>query len=265
MFQKAVAVFIKTVYMKVMETAQEDVRALIEEKYGGNTAHKELASDLARLKKGEPLAYVIGHIPFLGLRINLDSHPLIPRPETEWWTELLIQNIAMHRYVSVLDLCAGSGAIGLAVLKHCPNTHVSFGELTKEHEATIRKNIEINDLDTSRADIRIGDLFAPFLPHKHSYDVIASNPPYIPEKRSLDESVSNFEPHEALFSGADGLSVIKRILAEAPLYLKEHGELWMECDIENIEEAEALAKNTFTHTKIHTDQYGRPRVLVAQL
>lgn len=236
---------------------------LVREKYQGNRDAADLAEDIARLTSGEPLAFVIGNIPFLGVKVHLDSHPLIPRPETEWWAEELTQEIGNHA-VSVLDLCAGSGAIGLSVLKHCPNAHVSFGELVSEHAVLIEKNIQENGLDAFRAIIRTGDLFAPFT--KERFDFIATNPPYIPETRELDASVTKFERSEALFAGADGLSVINRIITEAPNHLTDTGELWMECDIDNIQKAqELLLEAGYTSTDIRTDQYGRERVVVARL
>jgi release factor glutamine methyltransferase len=245
-----------------MDANRTDSEALIREKYSGDLGAKGVAEDIARLASGEPLAYVIGNIPFLELTITLDSHPLIPRPETEWWTEELITHIG-ERTVSLLDMCAGSGAIGLAVLKHCPNARVSFGELVPEHADTIRKNIAINNLDASRTEIRTGNLFTPFASER--YDFIATNPPYIPTSRTLDTGVTTHEPAEALFSGADGLDIIRVILKEAPAHLTEHGELWMECDISNIADAQNLALEGFEKADIRTDQYGRERLLVAHL
>ena len=245
----------------------------------------------------EPEPYRIGNIPFLGLTIWLDSHPLIPRPETEWWVEQLIaalapeacaaekssvllarrfevpQNSRLGQTISsqtprppnvlplrVLDLCAGSGAIGCAVLKHCPTARVSFGEVDPAHEATIRKNIRENSLDEARADVRIGDLFEPFKGER--FDVIAANPPYIPEGRVLDSSVADYEPALALRAGEDGLAVIRRIATELKEHLTQDGVAWIECDIENIDEAKKLfAARGFT-VNIMNDQYERPRVLV---
>lgn len=261
MFQKAdLSVVMQRVYHQGMALDPKDVEALRREKYGNNAA-ADMTADLARLRKGEPLAYVIGNIPFLGLTIDLFSHPLIPRPETEWWVEELASHIGDKQF-KVLDLCAGSGAIGLALLKLCPNVQVSFGELMEEHDAVIKKNIKDNGLDASRADVRSGDLFTPFT--GTTFDIIATNPPYIPSIRSLDEGVTRYEPSEALFAGTDGMDVIRRICAEAPQHLKEKGELWMECDISNIEPAAHLAIEAgASYTKIRTDQYQRPRLLVA--
>ncbi|HVX90382.1 MAG TPA: peptide chain release factor N(5)-glutamine methyltransferase [Candidatus Paceibacterota bacterium] len=236
-----------------------DTAWLIREKYEGHADSSELETDKGRLAAGEPLAYVIGWQPFLGLRIHLDSKPLIPRPETEWWTEELLNYIG-DRPMRVLDLCAGSGAVGCAVLKHVPNVQVTFAELIPEHEQTIRKNIRENGLDESRAQVHTGDLFAPLAGER--FDIIAANPPYIPDERALDASVTDFEPREALRAGADGLGLIRRIAAEAPRHLTVGGELWLECDSEHASVAEALIAARALRAELRTDPYGRPRLVV---
>lgn len=220
-----------------------------------------MAEDLERLFEGMPLAYVIGWAPFLGLRIHLDGRPLIPRPETEWWTEKLIAHLKEkfgNRAFTLLDLCAGSGAIGLAVLSNLPNARVTFTELSPEHVDTIRKNARENSINESSFDIRTGDLFEPLGDER--FDIIATNPPYIPKGRALPESVTGFEPHEALFAGLDGLAVIRRIASEAPAHMNRGGELWLECDTGHAEVARMLFGEA---AELHTDQYGRPRLVVS--
>ena len=242
---------------------------------------KQKALHLVGRLLDEPEAYVIGWQPFLGLKIFLDSRPLIPRPETEWWTEQLLSeqaeeksvvrlglaarsatdfSSACERPLRFLDLCAGSGAIGCAALARLPNAQVYFGEIDQAHESTILKNIRENNLDKLRADIRVGDLFEPFGDMK--FDVIAVNPPYIPTGRSLPASVADYEPTMALYAGNDGLDVIRRIAVELPQRLAEDGEAWIEVD----SPAAAAAAGLFTaqglSAKIRTDQYNRPRIIV---
>lgn len=253
---------------------KKEERWLLEEKYDGKeTAGYE--ADRKRLASGEPLGYVIGWQPFLGLKVYLDSRPLIPRPETEWWTEELV---AVMKKVwpsearrpedflkggnefRFLDLCAGSGAIGCAALAKLPNAQVYFGEIDTAHEQTILKNIRENNLDESRAFVRIGNLFEPFKGMR--FDVIAANPPYIPTGRALPASVASHEPAQALYAGADGLDIIRRIAAELSQHLAESGEAWIECDSAHATTACAFFKNRGLSAEIRTDQYGKPRVIV---
>ena len=291
----------------------KDERWLLEEKYAGDRT-SAFEVDRERLACGEPLGYVIGWQPFLGLKINLDSHPLIPRPETEWWTEQLLSSLLhpspgggadpgasaarssmvipapkgscagicegeaergssqeeptrppnphCRKSLSFLDLCAGSGAIGCAALAKLPDARVYFGELDPAHEATIRKNIRENNLDASRADIRIGDLFEPF--GNMTFDVIAANPPYIPAGRELPASVTGYEPALALTAGKDGLAVIRRIAHELPKRLAPGGVAWIECDSAHAAAACALFAEQGLAANVLADQYGTLRIVRAE-
>ncbi len=245
------------------EVTPLDIRSLIADKYAGDV-HADIAEDRVRLAAGEPLAYVIGWVPFLSLHIHLDSRPLIPRPETEWWTEMLIAHLEERfgdGHFTFLDLCAGSGAIGLSILDHFPRAKVYFSELEKQHLSLIEKNIAQNDLDASRAVLLCGNVFEPLKDESVFFDVIASNPPYIPSGRTLDASVAAFEPAVALFGGEDGLSVIRTIADEASYFIKPGGELWLECDTTHAREvAELLTRGDAKEVEIRTDQYGRERI-----
>ncbi len=236
-----------------------DEKWLLDEKYGGN-ATAEYEADKKRLALGEPLGYVIGWQPFLGLKIYLDSHPLIPRPETEWWTEQLLTHVGRRTsYMRFLDLCAGSGAIGCAALKMLPDAEVFFGEVDSAHEATILKNIRENKLDQSRADIRIGDIFEPF--GDMQFDIIAANPPYIPTGRVLPASVADYEPSLALSAGEDGLDIIRRIASDLPKHLAPGGTAWVECDSAHAAAACALFTAQDLLAEIRNDQYHKPRII----
>ena len=263
-----------------------DEQWLLEEKYGGKES-TEFEADKKRLARGEPLGYVIGWQPFLGLKIYLDSRPLIPRPETEWWTERLLKEIggsemaeqkmgvrlgraarsapifcsANERSLQFLDLCAGSGAIGCAALARLPNAQIYFGEIVPAHETTISKNIRENHLDEARAHIRIGDLFEPF-GNNMKFDIIAANPPYIPSIRMLPPSVIDYEPAQALYAGTDGLELIRRIATELQQHLTDDGVAWIECDSAHADTARALFEAQGFSANIRLDQYGAPRIIV---
>lgn len=241
-----------------------DLEYVVRDKYHGDSS-LVTEEDMSRLASGEPVAYIIGWLPFLELHLALDSKPLIPRPETEWWTELLIAYIR-EKYkdapITILDLCAGSGAIGLSLLKAIPHAQVYFIEQEDAHLKTIQANIISNNLDPLRASIFSGDLFQNV--PEVQFDIIACNPPYIPDTRVLDKSVTEFEPGHALFSGIDGLDLIRRIANESPAHMVSGGELWLEADIENIEEAkELLLSHSAKSAVIQNDLYGRPRLVIA--
>lgn len=240
-----------------MPTLQEK-QWLLTEKYAGVETPAYFA-DLARLEAGEPLAYLIGHVPFLATTITLDSHPLIPRPETEYWTEIATNDMRRaDRSLFVLDLCAGSGAIGVAALAALPRAHVDFAEIDTRHHATIETNIRTNSIDPSRASLFGGDLFSE-IPGDKRYDFILSNPPYINPALSerVAESVSAHEPHQALFGGNAGMEIIARILRDAPAHLTERGVLYLEHEPEQCAQIHEIAERyAYASCDTQTDQYG---------
>jgi release factor glutamine methyltransferase len=222
----------------------------------------------------EPLAYLIGNIPFLDTTIFLDSHPLIPRPETEYWVEQAITDIRAcalaHARISILDLCAGSGCIGVAVLKALEKTmqdaRVDFAEINAGHHSTIAKNILRNGIDPSRTRIYGGDIFSEIAKVGTQYDFILANPPYIDPKRidRVQKSVIDYEPAEALFGGTDGMEYISRIIKEAPNYLASPGVLYIEHEPEQTKAIHTLAQSSllalpYTSCKTYPDQYKTER------
>lgn len=222
----------------------QEAQWLLNDKYGGKLLPEfeaDFNNDLLRLQNGEPLAYIIGWVPFLGAKIYLDSLPLIPRAETEYWVASAIDQINKQikeyakKYdkenVKVLDLCAGSGCIGVAVLKEIGGAQVDFVEIDTAHHKTIQKNIieniTENNIDASRAKIFGGNLFENI---HTTYDFILTNPPYInPEyMNDVQGSVLKNEPHLALFGGNDGMQIVREILQKAPRFLSQNGVLYIE-------------------------------------
>lgn len=238
---------------------EQDEAWLLRDKYAGVTSEEFMAGCL-RLRAGEPLAYVIGHVPFLNAEIYLDSQPLIPRPETEFWTAEAIEDMKNTAGpIRVLDLCAGSGAIGIAVAMRIPQAHVDFAELVPAHLPTIARNARENSIDASRIALYESDLFAR-LPQGARYDYILSNPPYI-DKALLrtDENVLRFEPHEALFGGYAGLELIERIMSASKEFLAEEGTLYLEHEPEQSARIQEIASACGLRAETRHDQYGVER------
>ncbi len=259
---------------------EQSEKWLLEEKYNGKKTEGFFA-DLKRLAAGEPRGYVIGHVPFLGWRIYLDSRPLIPRPETEFWVEKaieVIEGVRRHvkrgRRLRILDLCAGSGAIGVAVAKAIPETEVTFAEIDPAHLPTIEKNIfqnlSINQkVLEERFTVIESDLFSNV---EGKFDFILTNPPYIdPVLDRTEASVKNFEPHLALYGGVEGLDIIDDIVKEASKYLNENGQLWIEHEPEQSESILELASQSaqvgggYAAARTFSDQYGVNRYSVLHL
>lgn len=242
---------------------KKELAWLIRDKYAGLHIPEALALDLARLKKGEPIDYVIGWKPFLDCHIDLSSSPLIPRPETEYWAGEVIKKIKSFSGKSgprILDIFAGSGCVGLAVLKHCSGAKVDFAEKSAKQVEQIKLNLKINKL---RGKVLQSDIFSNVT---GKYDFILANPPYVPSGRKLAKGVAAFEPKEALYAGADGLVLIKKFLREAPKHLKSGGTLYIEHDNGQKKELEKiLAKGDWAEVEFHQDQYGRWRYLTASV
>jgi len=235
---------------------------LLAEKYGG-VETPEFLEDIKRLAVGEPLAYLIGHIPFLDATIFLDSRPFIPRPETECWVTRAIEEMRAYtskkrgESLSVLDLCAGSGCIGVSVLKAVPDARIDFAEINARHHGTILKNLLANDIDPARARIFSGDLFAEIAKVETRYDFILANPPYIDPNRinRVQKSVIAHEPSQALFGGADGMEYISRILKEAPRYLAQSNVLYIEHEPEHTARIHTLAQSLYASRETYADQW----------
>ncbi len=250
-----------------------EIEWLLKEKYGGEKSEAFFA-DCKRLALGEPLAYLIGWAPFLDCKIRLGSRPLVPRPETEYWTAEAIKTMRENttlalgfsepRPLRVLDLCAGSGCIGIAVAKAVPTAQVDFAELDEHHLPTIKINITGNDVDSARTKVIHSNLFSA-LPER--YDYILSNPPYIDETLDrTDESVKKFEPYVALFGGEAGMDVITEIIEQAPQHLSPGGQLWLEHEPEQTGLIHTLGTTHGFSVSVHKDQYGVERysILVLQ-
>jgi release factor glutamine methyltransferase len=192
------------------------------------------AAELARIKpllqrraQREPVAYILGEREFYGRPFRVRRGVFIPRPETELLVQLAIE--AVPADARVLDLCAGSGAIGVSIAAELPGASAELVEMSPEAAAAARENAQA--LAPGRVRVFEGDLFAA-LPERVPYHAVVANPPYVPERdraRLAPEIVAH-EPAEALFAGREGLEVIGRIVAGAGDWLAPGGFFGVEID-----------------------------------
>lgn len=241
---------------------EREVQWLLRDKYT-NRKSARFYVDVERLKKGEPVDYVIGWKNFLGCRINLSEKPLIPREETEYWAKQAIAKIGDGR---VLDIFAGSGCIGIAVLKHAPTAHVTFIDSQKNCLRQIKKNLYLNNIAPNRCEIYQSNLFTALhnpnsdLAHL-TFDFIFSNPPYVANGDGrVQSSVHKHEPACALYAGVNSLAIIKLFLQQAPKFLASDGKIFMEFSPEQKNAIEKLlAANNYRRWQFHRDQFNRWR------
>lgn len=250
-----------------------EIRYLLKDKYGwgGISIQKYLDNkieigdssilqDIKRLKSGEPLAYIIGWVDFLGSKIEVNKNVLIPRPETEFWVEGVINSEKLKnkndKEFKVLDLCCGSGCIGISILEHIPNSHVTFVDISSNALFQTELNLAKSKIQNPRFRIIRSNLFNSL---KDKYDLILTNPPYVSTKNTNPDL--KYEPKEALYAGEDGLDLITKILKEFPKYLKIGGEIYIEISKDQKNTLQNLVSQQFNNFDFIKDQNNLPRVL----
>ena len=222
------------------------------------------AEDLAaRHLAGEPVAYLIGEWEFYGLPLDISKAVLIPRPDTEVLTARAIEAAQNYDEPRVLDLCAGSGCIGLAVAKHVPGARVLLGEYDEDAVKICRQNIRRNGLAAQVSVVRVDAREKPSR-QLGEFDVIVSNPPYIPtaDIDTLDISVRDHEPRLALDGGADGLDFYRAICERWRESLRDYGKLFFEVGIGQADAVLRLMRsNGFGDVQVVKDLNDIPRVV----
>jgi release factor glutamine methyltransferase len=210
----------------------------------------------------KPIEYKRGFKGFLGCKIGLSQKPMIPRPETGFWLKRAIKTIKQgKKRVVCLDAFAGSGCVGIAVLKNCSDfcQRMDFIDIVKDFLKQIKINLDINKISPGKYKIIQSDIFENI---KGGYDYVFANPPYIPleNKHLVQSSVLDYEPHSALFGGEDGLLYIGRFLKDARKHLKKGGKIYLEFDhLRKIETEELLKQLKYKNYKFHKDQFGKWR------
>lgn len=197
-----------------------------------------LNESLSRRQSGEPVQYILESADFMGLKFHVDRRVLIPRQDTECLVEAAVAALLGRDHPTVLDMCTGSGAIGLSIKSLLPTSEVTLTDISKEALEVARINARALQAEVS---FHHGDLYEAI--GKRQYDLIAANPPYIPraDMATLQREVLN-EPALALDGGIDGLDFYRRIAQGAQSHLNPGGYIYLEVGVGQAEDVLNLLK-----------------------
>jgi release factor glutamine methyltransferase len=228
---------------------------------------------IERRLAGEPIQYITGEAEFYGLPFHVNRDVLIPRPETELLVERAIELAGKVRQSSaipsprmperMIDVGTGSGAIAVALARALPFAEITATDLSTAALAVARANASRHGV-ANRIRFLEGDLLAPVA--GEPFDLIVSNPPYVPEsdRATLAVEVRNYEPAQALFAGGDGLAIYCRLIPESSKALAAGGILLLEIGFGQQQAMEALLKKEgFAEIEFFADLQAIPRVVVA--
>ncbi|MDX8554147.1 peptide chain release factor N(5)-glutamine methyltransferase [Tenacibaculum sp. 1B UA] len=221
---------------------------------------------LARLKKEEPIQYILGKTEFFGLPFNVDKNTLIPRPETEELVEWIVKEVEKsQKLLSILDIGTGTGCIPISLKKQLPNMNVSAVDVSEKALIVAKKNAELNDVEVS---FMLQDILKTKVLNS-KFDIIVSNPPYVREleKAEIKNNVLENEPHLALFvEDNNPLLFYKKIADLAKNNLTKTGLLFFEINqYLSKETVEMLKDKGFTKIELRKDLFGNNRMIKASL
>ncbi len=228
---------------------------------------KRFMTILSELKNHKPIQYILGSTEFYGLKIRVNEHVLIPRPETEELVEEILQNTDKKAELNIIDIGTGSGCIAIALKKHLPEATVSAMDISDEALLIAKENAILNHtlLNFLQGDI----LNVGHTQHHDSFDIIVSNPPYVrqSEKKKMDKNVVNYEPHIALFvNDDDALKFYKSIADFALENLSKEGKLYFEINEALGKEIKTLLeKKGFKNIEVKKDMSGKNRIVIASI
>lgn len=238
------------------------------EMYASQEVCDTMEQYVQRVLSGEPLAYVLGEWTFYGMTLYIDRNVLIPRDDTCAVAQLAMKRgLYLEQDPRILDLCTGSGCIGLAVAQRVKDARVTLADISKEALAIAKKNVNRHQL-ASRVTCVQADALQPAPGFLGKFDMIVSNPPYIPTKEmlELDVSVKDYEPHLALDGGADGLDFYRSIVKNYSSALKPGGYLCFEFGMgQGDDVCNILSENGYTILERVQDFNNRERAVLAQL
>ncbi|MDQ7040811.1 MAG: peptide chain release factor N(5)-glutamine methyltransferase [Rhodothermus sp.] len=221
---------------------------------------------LARRLRREPLQYVLGYVEFLGLRVEVGPGVLIPRPETEWLTERVLQAMRSVPALRVLDVGTGSGCIALAIKHHRPDADVWACDISPEALAIARRNAERLGLEVHwlKADV-LNASFPAQVPGP--FTLIVSNPPYLSlhEADELPPEVRDYEPPVALYAGEDPLRFYRALARHGHTLLQPGG--WLACEVPAPHGADVtmlFEATGYQEVRLERDLAGHPRLVWAR-
>lgn len=236
-------------------------------RYADDQAVRRLREFVNRKKEGEPLAYILGEWDFCGMTLTVTPDVLIPRDDTMAVTELAMKKaMFLEQNPRILDLCAGTGCIGLAIAHRVKDARVTLGELSPGAIRVAKKNIADQKL-TGRVSCMQVDAMRPAAKFLGMFDMIVSNPPYVTraEMETLEPSVKNYEPHMALDGGEDGLDFYRAILQNFTPALKPGGYVCFEFGMGQQDAVCAiLESHEYQVIQLREDVRGVVRAVMAQ-
>lgn len=224
--------------------------------------------DLVEMRRENmPMQYILGHVEFMGMEFIVKEGVLVPRGDTEILVEEVLENIDEKEDIDVIDLCCGSGAIGLALAHFRSNIHVDLVDLYPVPEEVTNINMKRFELESRTSFIK-SDLLEEIKIQGKKYDILVSNPPYIQDEEvgKLMDDVKNYEPHTALCGGKDGLDFYRRIITDAPSVLKGKKILAFEIGYDEGIQVKTLMENVgFKNVIVKKDLAGLDRVVIGAL
>ena len=247
---------------KSREELQRDSRL-----YASPEREAQVRRLVERRMAGEPVAYLIGEWEFYGLPLDISQDVLIPRTDTEVLAEQAIAYIQTLGECRVLDLCAGSGCVGLAIASQSPQARVVLGEIDDSALKICRQNIRRNSLSARVMPVQMDAREKPAL-SLGEFQCIVSNPPYIPtgDIAGLEASVRDYEPHMALDGGADGMDFYRSIAEQWKEALTPGGRIYFEVGIGQADAVLRLMRSQgFGDLQIIKDHHKIPRVVLGTL
>ncbi len=236
---------------------------------GGRNAVTEeqcerVSAMVKRRQSGEPLQYILGESEFMSLDFYVESGVLIPRSDTETLVETVLEKTDKDKKFKILDICTGSGCIGISTAHFRPNAYVDLIDISDKAIEIAKKNVDRNNV-RDRVKVQKMDILNEYPQEK--YDIVVSNPPYIETEviDTLQTEVREHEPRLALDGGQDGLIFYRRITEIAPKILKKSGMLAFEIGYNQGEAVSALMENDFRDISVIQDLGKNDRVVTGIL